>query len=206
MGVQMSTAVANPRRTQVTNTFVVGARVTANVARVTSDSEGRVSATADASCGACGYSARGYGFGVDAKGQSELECAHKVIDHMERYHRALAVGSGVTQQFPQDALGYVVVAVSKNGKVATLASMSTDKDALGGEPYGFTGPFPIWAKTYDQDELDARVAEFAADPESARYVTRVSLRKDGKWRPVGANYVGSEFSTKNAHYYRDYSW
>ena len=35
----MSTAVANPRRTQVTNTFVVGARVTANVARVTAESE-----------------------------------------------------------------------------------------------------------------------------------------------------------------------
>jgi hypothetical protein len=191
------TTVANPTRTQVASTFVVGASVTASVGRVSAEGFGR----AEARCDACGFTARGTGFGETAKADAEVKAAEEILGHMDRFHRALKVGDGVTKVYPQDCYPYVVVDVSKNGKVATLVAMPTDPDALGGEPSGFTGPFPVWSKTFSQDELDAEVALG-----SYTHVTRISLRKDGKWRPVGADYVGSEVSTKNATYYRDYSW
>lgn len=111
----------------------------------------------------------------------------------------LKVGQGVTLCYPQDRYGYVVVKAT--AKRATVVALATPDASKGDEPARFDGPFPVWDKTYSEEELSAALAAYQAV--GSRYPARtIAMHKDGRWWMGG----DSPVAIWGANYYRNYSF
>ena len=118
------------------------------------------------------------------------------------------VGMGATLHFPQDTYPYVIVAVSKSGKSATIERLHTVDKSTGHEPSRFDGPFSVWDHVYTPEELQAHryTKEEIERFEAARvytgekFLTTIRLGKNG-W-----GYKGLRFTVGTARYHRNFSY